>query len=89
MRCFVNVKEKREFEIFFYYCVKNDIRFCSGERVISHFHEEWLDTGVSFFFDNDKFDYLSYGSIGYGERHKYKKISFKDIFIENKQLDIE
>lgn len=89
MRCFVNVKTKREFEIFFLYCLKNDIKLCSGELVILHFFKSWLDTGIAFYFDDSKFDHLSYAEIGYGEQHGYKKVAFQDIFMEIKQLDIE
>lgn len=89
MRCFVNVKTKREFEIFFLYCLKNDIKLSSGELVILHFFKSWLDTGIAFYFDDSKFDHLSYAEIGYGEQYGYKKVAFQDIFMKTKQLDIE
>lgn len=89
MKCFVNVKTKREFEIFLNYCEKNDVVFCSGRKVLTYFRKSWLDTGVTFYFDNDKFNHLSYSSIGYGEKFGCKKISFKDIFMKNNYLDIE
>jgi len=87
MKCFVNVKTKREFEIFLNFCEKNNVVFCSGKKVITCFRKSWLDTGLAFYFDNGKFNHLAYASIGYGEKCGYIKKSFKDIFIKN--LDIE
>lgn len=91
MKCFVNVKTKREFEIFLLYCLKNDIRFRSGELIVSNFSKGWLNTGVAFYFNNDKFDRLTCAEIGYGEQYSrlYKKVAFQDIFKETKQIDIE
>jgi len=84
---FCECKNKKRIWDFFKLLRKNNVVFCSGKKVITCFRKSWLDTGLAFYFDNDKFNHLAYASIGYGEKCGYIKKSFKDIFIKN--LDIE
>lgn len=89
MTKFITIKTEKERKIFLNYCEKNNIKFCSGRKILLN-ESYFRKPGFQVFFYSSTFNYISY-CIGttYGQKCNYNEVKFDDVFGRSKGLELE
>lgn len=85
---FISVKTEKERKIFLNYCEKNNIKFCSGRKILLN-ESNFREPGFQVFY-NSIFNYISFCSgTTYGQKCNYNEVKFNDFFKINNTLELE
>ena len=88
MRNFITIKNKNERKIFLDYCEKNNIKFCSGRKILLK-EPSFREPGFQVFY-NSTFNYITFcKGTTYGQKCNYNEVKFDDVFGRSKGLELE